>query len=127
MVGCASDGAPPPRPRAAAHPPATGDLVEQYARLLSDLSMDWSAYGSMLQSQPPRAADPSGLPASQDLAAVADVDFSDSLLMQIQKATNELDVQMFVPNIPLYINFAKECGISGQPIPSAAFWIIFAV
>ena len=57
--------------------------------------MGWSAYGSMLQSQPPRAADPLGLPASQDLAAVADVDFSDSLLMQIQKATNELDVQMF--------------------------------
>ena len=35
---------------------------EQYARLLSDLSMDWSAYGSMLQSQPPRAADASELP-----------------------------------------------------------------
>ena len=68
---------------------------EQYARLLSDLSMDWSAYGSMLQSQPPRAADASELPASQDLAAAADVDFSDGLLMRIQKATNELDVQMF--------------------------------
>ena len=33
---------------------------EQYARLLSDLSMGWSAYGSMLQSQPPRAADEIG-------------------------------------------------------------------
>ena len=68
---------------------------EQYARLLSDLSLDWSAYNSMLQSQPPRATDASGLPASQDLPAVADVDFSDDLLMRIQKATNELDVQMF--------------------------------
>ena len=26
---------------------------------------------------------------------------------------------MRVPNIPLYINFAKECGISGQPMPFA--------
>jgi tripartite ATP-independent transporter DctP family solute receptor len=29
------------------------------------------------------------------------------------------DLRMRVPNIPLYINFAKECGISGQPMPFA--------
>ena len=28
-------------------------------------------------------------------------------------------LRMRVPNIPLYINFAKECGISGQPMPFA--------
>lgn len=28
-------------------------------------------------------------------------------------------LKMRVPNIPLYINFAKECGISGQPMPFA--------
>ena len=29
-------------------------------------------------------------------------------------------LRMRVPNIPLYTNFAKECGISGQPMPFAA-------
>jgi tripartite ATP-independent transporter DctP family solute receptor len=28
-------------------------------------------------------------------------------------------LKMRVPNIPLYVNFAKECGISGQPMPFA--------
>ena len=28
-------------------------------------------------------------------------------------------LRMRVPNIPLYTNFAKECGISGQPMPFA--------
>jgi len=28
-------------------------------------------------------------------------------------------MRMRVPNIPLYVNFAKECGISGQPMPFA--------
>jgi TRAP-type C4-dicarboxylate transport system substrate-binding protein len=28
-------------------------------------------------------------------------------------------LRMRVPNIPLYVNFAKECGISGQPMPFA--------
>jgi tripartite ATP-independent transporter DctP family solute receptor len=28
-------------------------------------------------------------------------------------------LRLRVPNIPLYINFAKECGISGQPMPFA--------
>ena len=29
------------------------------------------------------------------------------------------NLKMRVPNIPLYVNFAKECGISGQPMPFA--------
>ena len=40
-----------------------------------------------------------------------------------KKALNSMDdlkgLKMRVPNIPLYINFAKECGISGQPMPFA--------
>jgi tripartite ATP-independent transporter DctP family solute receptor len=28
-------------------------------------------------------------------------------------------LKMRVPNIPLYVNFARECGISGQPMPFA--------
>ena len=28
-------------------------------------------------------------------------------------------LRMRVPNIPLYVNFARECGISGQPMPFA--------
>ena len=29
---------------------------------------------------------------------------------------------MRVPNIPLYTNFAKECGISGQPMKARGEW-----
>jgi len=40
-----------------------------------------------------------------------------------KKALKSMDdlkgLKMRVPNIPLYINFAKECGISGQPMPFA--------
>lgn len=40
-----------------------------------------------------------------------------------KKALSTMDdlkgLRMRVPNIPLYINFAKECGISGQPMPFA--------
>jgi tripartite ATP-independent transporter DctP family solute receptor len=40
-----------------------------------------------------------------------------------KKALNTMDdlkgLRMRVPNIPLYTNFAKECGISGQPMPFA--------
>ena len=40
-----------------------------------------------------------------------------------KKALNDMKdldgLRMRVPNIPLYINFAKECGISGQPMPFA--------
>lgn len=40
-----------------------------------------------------------------------------------KKAVNGIDdikgLRMRVPNIPLYTNFAKECGISGQPMPFA--------
>lgn len=40
-----------------------------------------------------------------------------------KKAVNSIDdikgLRMRVPNIPLYTNFAKECGISGQPMPFA--------
>jgi tripartite ATP-independent transporter DctP family solute receptor len=40
-----------------------------------------------------------------------------------KKALNSMNdlkgLRMRVPNIPLYINFAKECGISGQPMPFA--------
>jgi tripartite ATP-independent transporter DctP family solute receptor len=40
-----------------------------------------------------------------------------------KKALNSMDdlkgLRMRVPNIPLYVNFAKECGISGQPMPFA--------
>ncbi|GFH62702.1 MAG: TRAP transporter substrate-binding protein [Candidatus Desulfovibrio kirbyi] len=36
------------------------------------------------------------------------------------KSMNDLKgLKMRVPNIPLYVNFAKECGISGQPMPFA--------
>lgn len=36
------------------------------------------------------------------------------------KSINDLKgLRMRVPNIPLYTNFAKECGISGQPMPFA--------
>jgi tripartite ATP-independent transporter DctP family solute receptor len=40
-----------------------------------------------------------------------------------KKVLNSIDdlkgLKMRVPNIPLYVNFAKECGISGQPMPFA--------
>ncbi|MDL2268261.1 TRAP transporter substrate-binding protein, partial [Desulfovibrio sp. OttesenSCG-928-G15] len=40
-----------------------------------------------------------------------------------KKALNTMDdlkgLKLRVPNIPLYTNFAKECGISGQPMPFA--------
>lgn len=40
-----------------------------------------------------------------------------------KKVINNMDdlkgLRMRVPNIPLYINFAKACGISGQPMPFA--------
>lgn len=40
-----------------------------------------------------------------------------------KKAVSHIDdikgLRMRVPNIPLYTNFAKECGISGQPMPFA--------
>lgn len=40
-----------------------------------------------------------------------------------KKAVNGIEdikgLRMRVPNIPLYTNFAKECGISGQPMPFA--------
>ncbi|MDR3175397.1 MAG: TRAP transporter substrate-binding protein [Desulfovibrio sp.] len=40
-----------------------------------------------------------------------------------KKALKSMDdlkgLKMRVPNIPLYVNFAKECGISGQPMPFA--------
>ena len=40
-----------------------------------------------------------------------------------KKPLNGIDdvkgLRMRVPNIPLYTNFAKECGISGQPMPFA--------
>jgi tripartite ATP-independent transporter DctP family solute receptor len=40
-----------------------------------------------------------------------------------KKALTKMDdlkgLRMRVPNIPLYVNFAKECGISGQPMPFA--------
>ncbi|MEG2172446.1 MAG: TRAP transporter substrate-binding protein [Desulfovibrionaceae bacterium] len=40
-----------------------------------------------------------------------------------KKPVNSIDdikgLRMRVPNIPLYTNFAKECGISGQPMPFA--------
>lgn len=40
-----------------------------------------------------------------------------------KKTLNSMDdlkgLKMRVPNIPLYVNFAKECGISGQPMPFA--------
>jgi len=36
------------------------------------------------------------------------------------KSMNDLKgLRMRVPNIPLYVNFARECGISGQPMPFA--------
>lgn len=36
------------------------------------------------------------------------------------KSINDIKgLRMRVPNIPLYTNFAKECGISGQPMPFA--------
>lgn len=36
------------------------------------------------------------------------------------KSINDIKgLRMRVPNIPLYTNFAKECGISGQPLPFA--------
>jgi len=40
-----------------------------------------------------------------------------------KKPLNSMDdlksLRMRVPNIPLYVNFARECGISGQPMPFA--------
>ena len=37
----------------------------------------------------------------------------------LQSMADLKGLRMRVPNIPLYINFAKECGISGQPMPFA--------
>jgi tripartite ATP-independent transporter DctP family solute receptor len=37
----------------------------------------------------------------------------------IQSMDDLKGLRLRVPNIPLYINFAKECGISGQPMPFA--------
>lgn len=37
----------------------------------------------------------------------------------INKMADLKGLRMRVPNIPLYVNFAKECGISGQPMPFA--------
>jgi tripartite ATP-independent transporter DctP family solute receptor len=39
---------------------------------------------------------------------------------KVLKSMDDLKgLRMRVPNIPLYVNFAKECGISGQPMPFA--------
>lgn len=37
----------------------------------------------------------------------------------VQSINDIKGLRMRVPNIPLYTNFAKECGISGQPMPFA--------
>lgn len=37
----------------------------------------------------------------------------------LKTITDLQGLRMRVPNIPLYTNFAKECGISGQPMPFA--------
>lgn len=37
----------------------------------------------------------------------------------VQNINDIKGLRMRVPNIPLYTNFAKECGISGQPMPFA--------
>lgn len=37
----------------------------------------------------------------------------------LQDMSDLKGLKMRVPNIPLYVNFARECGISGQPMPFA--------